>query len=187
MPEYHRVIIEGGTYFFTLVTQNRLPLLTQDMVRQALRESIHEVRQSLPFKIDAWVLLPDHLHTIWTLPDGDANYQARWAIIKRGVSKINMVRKTHPTLSDKELSPSMQKRREGGFWQRRFWEHAIRDEEDFHRHLDYIHWNPVKHGYVTNPTDWPYSTFHRFVAQGLYPSNWGGGGANEDSADNFGE
>jgi putative transposase len=198
MPEYRRAIISGGTYFFTVVTQDRLPVLTCEEVRQALRDGIQEVRQSLPFIIEAWVLLPDHLHTIWTLPEGDANYQARWAIIKRIVTKrsirkasdenpINMVRKTHPTLDDNKLSNSMQKRSEGGFWQRRFWEHSIRDEDDFHRHLDYIHWNPVKHGYVKNPMDWPYSTLHRFVTQGLYPPDWGGNGANKDSADNFGE
>ncbi len=197
MSEYRRLIIEGGTYFFTVVTQNRRPLLTSDEVRQALREGIQEVRLSLPFTIEAWVLLPDHMHTIWTLPDGDANYQARWAIIKRTVTKRctgllakgkeDLVRKTHPTFVGNELNTSIQSRREGGLWQRRFWEHAIRDEADFHRHLDYIHWNPVKHGYVKNPMDWPYSTIHRFVAQGLYPSDWGGGGADEYSSDNFGE
>ncbi len=187
MPEYRRSIIAGGTYFFTAVTQDRLPILTCDEVRLVLREVIQEVRQSLPFIIEAWVLLPDHLHTIWTLPEGDANYQARWAIIKRVVSKIDMVRKTHPTYPDNNFSASMQKRRERGFWQRRFWEHAIRDDEDFQRHMDYIHWNPVKHAYVTNPIDWPYSTFHRLVAQGLYPSDWGGAGADESSTDNFGE
>jgi putative transposase len=198
MPEYRRVIIEGGTYFFTVVTLYRQPILTQDEIRQALREGIQEVRQSMPFTIEAWVLLPDHLHTIWTLPEGDANYQARWAIIKRAVTKrflstvpdesqINMVRKTHSTYPGNNLSASMQRRQEGGFWQRRLWEHAIRDEADFHRHLDYLHWNPVKHGYVKKPMDWPYSTLHRFVAQGLYPSDWGGGGADEYSPDNFGE
>jgi len=87
MPEYRRASIEGGTYFFTVVTQNRQSLLTEVSVREALREGIQEVRQSLPFIIEAWVLLPDHLHAIWTLPDGDANYQARWAIIKRKVTK----------------------------------------------------------------------------------------------------
>jgi putative transposase len=198
MPEYRRTTIEGGTYFFTVVTRDRLPLLTHEEVRQALREAIQEVRQSLPFTIEAWVLLADHLHTIWTLPQGDSNFQARWAIIKRAVSKhwistvpneieINMVRKTHPTFAGRQLSASMQNRQESGFWQRRFWEHVIRDEADFHRHLDYIHLNPVKHGYVKTPMDWPYSTLHRLIAQGLYPSDWGGGGADEYSADNFGE
>jgi putative transposase len=198
MPEYRRAIIAGGTYFFTVTTQDRLPLLTSDEVRQTLREGLQEVRQSLPFIVEAWVLLPDHLHTIWTLPEGDADYQARWAIIKRAVSKrciheisdenpSNMVRKTHPTLSDNKLSASMQKRREGGFWQRRFWEHAIRGDEDFQRYMDYLHWNPVKHGYVKTPLDWPYSTLHRFVAQGVYPSNWGGGCVEDYSPDDFGE
>jgi putative transposase len=197
MPEYQRAAIEGGTYFFTVVTNNRQPVLTHATVRQSLREGIQEVRQSLPFIIEAWVLLPDHLHAIWTLPEGDSNYQARWAIIKRAVSKRwinmtsdnsqNMVRKTHPTFASSKLNASLHKRKESGFWQRRFWEHAIRDEEDFHRHLDYIHWNPVKHGYVSSQMDWPYSTFHRFVAQGLYPANWGGGVVADYSSDNFGE
>ncbi len=198
MPEYRRGRIKGGTYFFTLVTQDRQPILTDAEVRKALREGIEEVRQSLPFIIEAWVLLPDHLHTIWTLPEGDANYQARWAITKRAVTKrciskvseknqINMVRKTHPTYLDNTLCASMQKRQEGGFWQRRFWEHVIRDEADFHRYLDYLHWNPVKHGYVKTPLDWPYSTLHRFVAQGIYPANWGGGGVDEYSSEIFGE
>lgn len=197
MPEYRRAAIEGGTYFFTVVTHNRQPLLTEVWVRKALREGIQEVRQSLPFIIEGWVLLPDHLHAIWTLPDGDPNYQARWAIIKRTVTRRftdllanvreDLVRKTHPTFSGNKISTSRQKRQEGGFWQRRFWEHLIRDDDDLQRHMDYLHWNPVKHGYVKTPLEWPYSTFHRLVAQGIYPSDWGGGAANEYSADNFGE
>ena len=197
MPEYRRASIEGGTYFFTVVTHNRQPLLTEAEVRRALRAGIQEVRQSLPFIIEAWVLLPDHLHTIWTLPPGDKNYGSRWAIIKRAVtmrcaniasdeSRIDLVRKTHPTFADNKISASRQKRKEGGFWQRRFWEHIICDD-DLQRHMDYLHWNPVKHRYAKTPLDWPYSSFHRLVAQGIYPSNWGGGIAEECAADNFGE
>jgi putative transposase len=166
-------------------------------VRQALREGIQEVRLSLPFTIEAWVLLPDHMHTIWTLPDGDANYQARWAIIKRTVTrrctgllakgKEDLVRKTHPTFVGNELNTSIQSRREGGLWQRRFWEHAIRDEEDFRRHMDYLHYNSVKHGYVKNVVDWPYSTFHRLVARGKYTPNWGWNSFDDMKAKDFGE
>jgi putative transposase len=157
--------------------------LTHLEVRQALRESIYKVRQTLPFRIDAWVLLPDHFHTIWTLPDDDARYAARWAVIKSGVTK--KCRNLFGLGENTNISRSY--RHEGDIWQRRFWELVIRDDQDFHRHLDYLHWNPVKHGYVKTPMDWPYSTFHRFVAQGLYPSNWGGGGMDNYSPEDFGE
>lgn len=167
-----------------MVAQGRQPILTREELREALREGIREVRQSLPFIIEAWVLLPDHLHAIWTLPEGDANYGSRWAVIKRMVTRrccgafhereVAAVRETHPTDSRHILSASMQKRREGGLWQRRFWEHTIRDEEDFRRHMDYLHYNPVKHGYVSKVTDWPYSMFHRLVQKGVYPVDWGG-------------
>jgi putative transposase len=183
VPEYRRIRRSGGTYFFTVVTHGRRPILIYPEVRHALREGINKVRQTMPFSIEAWVLLPDHLHTIWTLPEHDAKFGSRWAVIK------NCVTKGCGKLlgSGERIKKSRHNRKEGGVWQRRFWEHVIRDEADFHRHLDYIHWNPVKHGYVKNPIDWPYSTLHRLVAQGLYPSNWGGGGADEHSADNFGE
>lgn len=181
-----------------MVTLNRRPLLLYPEVRLALREGIREVQQSLPFNLEAWVLLPDHLHTIWTLPEGDANYGSRWAIIKRAVTKCcpglianlkekDLVRKTHPTHGEPPLSASRQQRQEGGFWQRRFWEHAIRDEADFHRHLDYLHFNPVKHGYVQNVADWPYSTFHRLVKKGIYFPNWGGTGCEDLEEGDFGE
>ena len=170
MSQYRRMKSQGGTYFFTVATHRRLPMLTGENVRQALREGILRARQTLPFSIEAWVLLPDHLHTIWTLPAGDANFSARWAIIKRHVSKMWGLMGKDPGLPN----ASRVQRKESTFWQRRFWEHYIRDDEDFHRHFDYIHWNPVKHGYVLKVSDWPYSTFHRFVAQGIYPEYWGG-------------
>jgi putative transposase len=131
----------------------------------------------MPFSIDAMVLLPDHLHCIWTLPEGDADYAMRWNRIKRGVSQRTRERVAAT------LSASRLKRGELGLWQRRFWEHQIRDERDFARHVEYIHWNPVKHGYVTRAADWPYSSFHRYVTQGVYPRNWGGG----DTDGEFGE
>jgi putative transposase len=182
MPEYRRIKIAGGTYFFTVVSQGRRPILTHAEVRQAIREGISLVRQTMPFTIEAWVLLPDHLHTIWTLPENDAKYAVRWAVIKSCVTK----RCGSLSVPGENVNISKRKRQEGGVWQRRFWEHIIRDERDFHRHLDYLHWNPVKHGYAKTPLEWPYSTIHRFVAQGLYPPNWGGD-AEEIPGDNFGE
>ena len=183
MPEYRRIKKGGGTYFFTVVTQGRSPILTSPEVRQALREGIFQVRQTMPFSIEAWVLLPDHLHTIWTLTENDDRYAARWALIKSYVTKSSK----NLFGPGENFSKSRSRRKEGGVWQRRFWEHIIRDELDFQRHLDYLHWNPVRHGYVKIPMDWPYSTIHRFVARGLYPPNWGGGGVDEYPMDNFGE
>jgi putative transposase len=183
LPEYRRIKKAGGTYFFTVVTHGRRPILTYPEVRQALREGISKVRQARPFSIEAWVLLPDHLRAIWTLPEHDAGDASRWAVIKSCVTK----RCGNLFGPGEKVNISRSRRQEGGVWQRRFWEHAIRDEPDFHRHLDYLHWNPVKHGYVKTPMAWPYSTIHRFVAQGFYPPNWGGGGVDEYHADDFGE
>ena len=183
MPEYRRIKVKGGTYFFTVVTFGRQTILTNDKVRIALREGIHEVRQSLPFTIEAWVLLPDHLHAIWTLPEGDDNFASRWAVIKRSVSRLGNFLEG----SEGPVTGSHGKRGERRVWQRRFWEHLIRDELDLQRHLDYLHWNPMKHGYVKSVKDWPYSTFHRFVAKGLYPPDWGGIIEGEMAKANFGE
>ena len=180
MTDYRRSRITGGTYFFTVVTQDRRPILTTETVRAALRQAIQQARTTLPFQIDAWVLLPDHLHCIWTLPEGDANYSARWAIIKRRVSG------RCAEIVDAPQSDSGRMRNERAFWQRRFWEHQIRDDADMARHVDYIHWNPVKHGLAKVVKDWPYSSFHKYVSHGTYPSDWGGGeiaAADED----FGE
>ena len=183
MPEYRRIKTAGGTYFFTLVTHLRRPILTNEIVRLALRQGIQRARQTLPFQIDAWVLLPDHLHAIWTLPPEDDNYAARWAIIKRQVSTL--CGKQFNELE--ELSNSKRKRQESGIWQRRYWEHQIRDELDFKRHMDYLHWNPVKHGHVLNAADWPFSSFHRLVTQEIYPPDWGGTAIEEANDTNFGE
>ncbi len=140
--------MEGGTYFFTVNTYHRQPILTDDLIRRTLREGICQARQTLLFKIKAWVLLPDHLHCIWTLPSGDANFPARWAIIKRYVSR----RYDGHFLRMQGLSHSRRKRKESALWQRRFWEHLIRNEADFRRHVDYIHWNPVDLVRGTHPT-----------------------------------
>lgn len=183
MPEYRRADIKGGTYFFTVNTYRRQPILTESTVRVALRQGIVAARDRFPFEIMAWVLLPDHLHCIWTLPDGDADFAKRWGIIKREVS-----RRCGTELINREwLSESRRKRSETGLWQRRYWEHCIRDETDFIRHVEYIHWNPVKHGLVRRVADWPYSTFHRYVAQCKYPADWGGEVVGEWDQTGFGE
>lgn len=177
MPNYLRTYIPGGTYFFTLATLNRRPILLEPEIRTALQQAVHLTRKRYPFHIDAWVLLPDHLHCIWTLPEGDDQYGTRWSLIKR-----------HVTQSAKFYSaatPSRMTRREGGLWQRRFWEHAIRNENDFERHANYIHWNPVKHRLAKTVSEWPYSTFHRYVRQGVYAPDWGE--FTENSNESFGE
>ena len=169
MSRYRRSLT-GSTYFFTVVAYRRRPVFCNPAIRASLAQAIRFVRETRPFVIDAWVLLPDHMHCIWTLPEQDADYSTRWATIKRYVS-TGAGRVVHDTgLS----TPSRHKRRESTIWQRRFWEHQIRDEDDFERHMDYIHFNPVKHGYVQQVGDWPHSTFHRYVRAGTYPCDWGG-------------
>ncbi|MDQ3261240.1 MAG: transposase [Pseudomonadota bacterium] len=168
MPNYRRADSPGATYFFTVNTHSRQPWLVNEDVRQALREAIELTRARYNFEIDAWVLLPDHLHCIWTLPPDDADFSIRWALIKQHVSNACALRYVDP----KKFNASQRKRGESGFCQRRFWEHLIRDEIDYERHVDYIHWNPVKHGYIDRCIDWPYSTFHRFAARGVYPIDW---------------
>jgi putative transposase len=179
MPEYRRASIPGATYFFTVVTHRRQPLLIDSRCRAALRNAINRVRSELPFEIAAWVLMPDHLHAVWQLPLGDNKFSLRWSLIKQQVT-----RDCATWFPQQYLSSSREKRGEGSLWQRRFWEHLIRDEADFARHVDYIHYNPVKHGYAANAGDWPYSTFHRYAKQGMYPADWGGV-ANESGS--FGE
>lgn len=183
MPEYRREYIPGGLYFFTVNTYKKQPVLVEDGIRNALRDGINLARQSHPFSIDAWVLLPDHLHCIWRLPEEDGNFSLRWSIIKRHVTKYSETQRHHSI----RRSVSRKNRNEGSLWQRRFWEHQIRDEADYRKHIDYIHWNPIKHGYVKQLKDWPYSTFHRYVAQGLYSEDWAG--INEITVDDmtFGE
>ncbi len=139
--------------------------MTDKRFRPALRQAILRVKTTMPFESIAWVLLPDHLHTIWQLPEGDANFSARWSMIKRSVTQQYKDLLPHPH------NLSRQARREGNLWQRRFWEHLIRDELDLQRHIDYVHYNPVKHGYVSKVADWPYSTFHRYVSDGVYPKD----------------
>ncbi len=170
MSNYRRANAKGGTYFFTVVTYRRQKILCNESVRLTLRNAIRSVQQEHPFVIDAWVLLPNHLHCIWTLPSDDACFAMRWAKIKQFVSK-----QCGPALRrDDWMNQSKQKRHESTLWQRRFWEHQIRDDDDYENHMNYLHYNPVKHGLVKKVLDWPYSTFHRYVRKGVYDKNWGG-------------
>lgn len=162
MVLYRRNRVAGGTYFFTVTLRHRS---SDVLVRHVglLRNAFRKVRTDRPFTIDAIVILPDHLHAVWTLPDGDADYSRRWRAIKSNF--------THELrLSGMPLTPD--KRGEYRLWQRRFWEHTIRDDTDFQRHVDYIHWNPVKHGLTQCVADWPYSSFHAYVRLGLLPLEW---------------
>ena len=168
MSRYRRSF-DGTTYFFTLVAYRRRPILCDEPVRRALRDGFERVRTRLPFQINAIVLLPDHLHCILTLPDGDTDYVARWSQIKHHVAYS--CRDTHGQF---RVTDAQQKRREAPIWQRKFWEHQIRDEGDMERHVDYIHYNPVKHGLTVSAAEWPYSTFAKFVEAGNYPADWGG-------------
>lgn len=181
MPNYIRAK-EENTYFFTVVTWRRQPVLCREPCRAILREAIADVRRTHPFEIVAWVLLPDHIHCIWKLPEGDNNYSKRWGMIKAGFTRrihklINDGIPIKGILSSSTRSKSQKRRHEGLIWQRRFWEHQIRDENDFNTHCHYIHFNPVKHGLVKTPTQWPYSTIHGFVEKGIYAAAWGGDGA----------
>ncbi|MEQ1596623.1 MAG: transposase [Casimicrobium sp.] len=168
MSHFRRSYTAGGTYFFTVVTYRRQRFLCDEDVRTALRDSIRRCREAHPFDIDAWVLLPDHMHCIWTLPEGDADFSTRWNVIKRGVTRRVGARLERADL----MNESKAAHRESTLWQRRFWEHQIRDDADFRAHMDYVHFNPVKHGLVDRVADWPHSSFHRFVANGTYTPDW---------------
>jgi putative transposase len=162
---YRRADVAGGTYFFTVNLAERKRTLLVEHV-DMLRAMIQKVKAMHPFRIDAMVILPDHLHALWTLPVGDRDYPTRWMLIKAGFSR--------QLPKDERRSESRQAKGERGIWQRRYWEHLIRDERDYARHADYIHYNPVKHGYVQRVADWPYSTFHRELKRGTYPLGWAG-------------
>ena len=176
MTGYRRNFIPGGSFFFTVnLADRRLRLLTEHI--NELRTAFREVRRHHPFTTDAVVVLPDHLHAVWTLPKGDADFALRWRQIKSSFSR--------KVPSGEPISSSRAARGERGIWQRRYWEHTIRDEDDFARHVDYVHINPVKHRLVTRVRDWPYSSFHRMVKLGFYPEDWAGDVAELDG--NFGE
>lgn len=159
--------IPGGTYFFTVVTYNRLPILTLPECRKLLRHAWRDVNHRFPFTTNAICLLPDHLHCIWTLPDDDADFAIRWKEIKRLFTREY----TRTIGFGDKRNVSRTRRGEAAIWQRRFWEHTIRDEVDLERHIDYIHFNPVKHGLVGKVADWPWSSYFRYVRSGYYVQN----------------
>lgn len=168
MSKFRRYFIPGATYFFTLVTYKRRHLFTDDTTLSCLGEVLRECRAMWTFKTVAMVVLPDHLHAMWSLPRGDDRYSARWSWIKKEFSKrwlANGGTELPVTLNEK-----YEHRR--GIWQPRFWEHTIDDETDFDNHFHYIHYNPKKHGYVRCPSEWKYSTFLRWVEAGVYPADW---------------
>ena len=167
--KFRRDATPGGTYFFTVVTCNRRPVLVLPPVLEALRLSVAQVRTAWPFASLAWVVLPDHLHALWRLPDGDPDHSRRWGEIKRRAGRS--VRTAHGFATPSNASA--QRRHESGLWQRRYWEHRIRDDEDLRRHVDYIHFNPVKHGLVARAVDWPHSSFHAYVERGWLTADWG--------------
>jgi putative transposase len=169
MPEYRRAYVAGGTYFLTVVTHRRAPILGGAEDVADLRRAVAEVKRKDPFEVVAAVVMPDHAHFLWSLPGGDTSYSRRVGRMKVGFSRHRQARSGRPA----GLGPSGHRHRESGLWQRRFWEHTIRDENDLERHLDYIHWNPVKHGLATCPHVWPYSSFKTWVRRGLYPEDWG--------------
>jgi putative transposase len=166
MTDYRRTRLPGATWFFTVNLAerrgNRLLVERIDVLRTAFRT----VRARHPFHVEAVVILPDHLHCVWTLPPNDTDYSTRWNLIKGHFSRA--------LDKGERISQSRANRGERSLWQRRFWEHAIRNQDDLNRHIDYVHWNPVKHGWVRRVADWPHSSFHAFKRRGVYPEDWGG-------------
>lgn len=159
---YRRSPAEGRTYFFMVVTHNRRKFLCSLENVPLLREAFRSIMTNYPYKIDAFVLLPEHLHCIWTLPEGDNDFSTRWRLIKS-----NFTSTCDPSLRG-NANTSRRKKGEHAIWQRRFWEHQIQDNNDLTRHVEYIHYNPVKHGLVNAPRDWEYSSFHRYVRSSRY-------------------
>lgn len=164
MPEYRRAKFKGNVFFFTVVLADRSSNLLVEHVDR-LRKVYRTARERRPFDTVAICILPDHIHAVWALPDGDNDFATRWSLIKSGFSR---------GLDAQPRSESKILKREKGIWQRRYWEHAIRDDADLEKHVDYIHFNPVKHRHVARVVDWPHSSFHRYVERGELAADWGG-------------
>ena len=162
--QYRRADVTGGTYFFTVNLAQRQRTLLIDEI-DVLRNVMRKVKKQHPFKIDAMVVLPDHMHTMMTLPANDKDYPVRWMLIKAGFSR--------EMLKEEARNESRKRKGERGIWQRRYWEHLIRDNRDYERHVDYMHYNPVKHGYASKAADWQYSSIHQYIAQGTINRDWG--------------
>jgi putative transposase len=170
MPDFRRFFVPGGTYLFTVITQDRRPILSTAAARDCLRTAIQSVRRKRPIRVVAIVLLPEHVHTVWTLPPDDDDYPLRWAQIKEQFTRSFLASGG----DEAPVTSSRTRHHERGIWQRRYWEHTCRDDEDLKRCVDYVHWNPVKHGLVKRVRDYPWSTFHRFVKEGEHDLDWGG-------------
>ncbi len=164
--QYRRADVKGGTYFFTVNLAERNKTFLTDEI-DSLRLVINRVKKQHPFQLNAMVVLPDHLHALLTLPLDDKDYSTRWALIKSGFSR--------QLPKDERINQSREAKGERGIWQRRFWEHLIRDDQDYENHVNYIHYNPVKHRYVDWAVDWPHSTIHRYISKGILKPDWGGG------------
>jgi putative transposase len=175
MPNYRRAFVPGGCWFFTVNLLERRKTLLVDHI-DALRAAVAKTRERYPFTIDAVVVLPDHIHAIWTLPPGDADFSLRWRLIKQRFARA--------LPKHERISAVRRARHERGIWQRRFWEHLIRDEADYARHVEYCYINPVKHGLTSRVRDWPHSSFHRDVRAGIFPEDWAG---DVDASGAFGE
>jgi putative transposase len=168
MPEFRRFFIPGGMFFFTLVTAGRAHLFLSEEACALLGDCLRATKRDRPFRVVAIVLLPDHLHMIWSLPRGDADFSTRIAAVKARFTREWLAQGG----CESQVPGGQSQQRRRGIWQARFMEHAIRDEDDLIHHVDYIHYNPVKHGWVRCPVDWPYSSFHRYVRSGDYPADW---------------
>ena len=151
MPRYRRFFVPGGCYFFTVVTADRKPIFADENNVEHLKQAFKREMERRPFILQAIVVLPDHVHALWELPKGDADFSNRWREIKKHVSK--------------SCGQSV--------WQKHYWEHCIRDDDDWAKHLDYIHFNPVRHGYTSSACEWKWSSFHRWQQQGVYSHGWG--------------
>lgn len=176
--QYRRADVKGGTYFFTVNLAERKRTLLVDQI-DLLRDVINNVMSRHPFRIDAMVVLPDHLHAIWKLPKDDCDYPKRWMLIKSNFSR--------GIKNGERINPSRINKGERGIWQRRYWEHLIRDEQDYKGHVNYIHYNPVKHGYVDFEANWPHSSIHRYIKVGLLPCSWGENYTSNEKMQGYGE
>lgn len=171
MPNYHRIFIPGGTFFFTVNTYHHQPIFTNPDVFSLFRKSVTAVMEKHPFCEEAYCILPNHIHTLWTLPEHDSDYSLRWRAIKGNFSRWYQELYGAVIVQNK----SHRNRKEAAIWQRRYWEHLIRDDRDYNNHMDYIHFNPVKHGLVRLPQEWIWSSLVIHVKNGYYPPDWGDG------------
>ena len=183
MSDYRRYFVPGATYFFTVVSEGRTPIFSHDSARTLLGSVMRRCGLRRPWRTIGIVLLPEHLHCLWALPPGDSAYSERWRWIKREFSRGWLACGG----GEQPRAGGRRRERRRGVWQRRFWEHTIRDETDLENHFDYIHYNPVKHGLVARPRDWPWSSFHRWVRAGHYQPDWGAAAAPREMPGSFGE